>query len=120
MANSSAHSSLTRHTNIPIDMIVEEKIITVYAETPCVSAENIDIDFFNNKLTLTIQKNRLYDPTTSEIKYGNFERTITLPISITKKETVSVSYEDGLLKIVINKANEEENRFSFKPTGRTL
>lgn len=100
---------------ILVDIINEEKIIYVYAEIPSVSRENIDVDFFNNKLTIGVKKDRTYaQPSVSEIGYGRYERSITLPICITRQDTVSVSLTNGILEIKINKLIEEENRFSVR------
>lgn len=100
----------------PIDMINEEKTIYVYAEIPGALKESIDVDFFNNKLTITAEKNKTYDtnPDVAEMKFGKYERTIILPVCITKKEAVSVSLKDGILKVKINKLVEEENKFSVR------
>jgi HSP20 family protein len=102
--------------NFPIDIINEEKTIYIYAEIPGASKETIDIDFFNNRLTISADKNKTYDavPESSELKYGKYDRTIMLPICITKKEAVSVSFKDGILKLKINKLIEEENKFSVR------
>jgi HSP20 family protein len=111
-------SSTTRTiaTKIPVDIVNEEKILFIYAEIPGVNKETIDIDFYNNKLTITAEKIRPHDSSEiSEIKFGKFERSLTLPICITKKEAVSVTMNNGILKIKINKLLEEENKFSMKP-----
>lgn len=107
----------SRHVNkIPIDIVNDEKIIYIYAEIPGVDKENIDIDFFNNKLTISVDKSRMYDqPEISEIRFGRNERTLTLPICVTRKDAVSVSYNNGVLRVKINKLLEEENKFSMKP-----
>ena len=109
---------ISRNVNkFPVDIVNEDKNIYIYAEIPGVNKENIDIDFYNNKLTIIVEKNRTYnEPEVSEIKFGKVERVFTLPICVTKKETVSVSYTNGVLKIKINKLIEEENKFSLKPT----
>lgn len=101
---------------IPVDIVNEEKTIYIYAEIPGVSKENIDIDFYNNKLTISVDKIRSYDvPEMSEIKFGRCERVLTLPICVTRKDAVSVMYNNGILKVKINKLVEEENKFSVKP-----
>jgi len=101
---------------IPVDVVNEEKYIYVYAETPGVQKDDISIDFYNNKLTIITEKKRAYiPPQVSELKYGRIERGITLPICVTRPETVSSVYKDGVLKIRINKLLEEENKFSIKP-----
>lgn len=102
---------------IPVDMVNEEKTIYIYAEIPGINKENVEVDFFNNKLTITVEKIRSYDePEVSEIKFGKFERSFTLPICVTRRDTVSVTYNNGILKIKINKLIEEENKFSIRPS----
>ena len=105
-------------SKIPIDIVNEEKTIYIYAELPGVNRESIDIDFYNNKLTILAEKSRSYDnPEISEIKFGKLERILTLPICVTRKDAVTVVYNNGILKIKINKLIEEENKFSVKPSS---
>ena len=100
---------------IPVDIVNEEKSIYIYAEMPGVNKESIDVDFYNNKLTIIAEKARPYEvPGISEIFYGNLERTLSLPICVTRKDAVTVSYDKGILKVKINKLVEEENRFSVR------
>ena len=111
------NSANNRPGKFSVDIVNEEKTIYVYAEIPGLNKENIDIDFYNNKLTISGEKMRTYDlPEISEIKFGHFERTLSLPICVTKKDAVSVSYTNGILKVKINKLVEEENKFSVKPS----
>lgn len=115
LGNNINSRTFSSNHKFPIDIINEEKTIYIYAELPGIDKNNLEVDFYNNKLTISFEKQRQYDiPQTSEIKYGNFERTVTLPICITKRETVSVSYDNGILKIKINKLVEEENKFSVR------
>ena len=105
--------SIASRNNINTDIVNTDQHIVIYAELPGVEKENISVDFYNNKITLVVDKNRPYEnPTMSEIKYGHHERTITLPICVTQRETVTVVYKNGVLKITINKQIEEENKFS--------
>jgi HSP20 family protein len=106
--------------DFPVDMIDDEKTIVLYCQLPGLKNSDIAIDVFNNKINIQGQKHQDYDISTfssacnhtTEIRYGKFERTITLPLSITKKESINVSYKDGMLKITIDKTIEETNRFS--------
>jgi HSP20 family protein len=114
---STRSNSRNNNYKIPVDIVNHPNYLDLYIEIPGVSKENIDVDFYNNKLTVSIDKTRSYEEAeVSEIKYGKFERVFTLPICVTKKETVTVSYVNGVLKIKINKAVEEENKFSLKPS----
>ncbi len=119
MLSSVSTRSNSRNNNykIHVDIVNHPNYLYLYIEIPGVSKENIDVDFYNNKLTVSIDKTRTYEePEVSEIKYGKFERVFTLPICVTKKDSVTVSYTNGVLKIKINKAVEEENKFSLKPS----
>ncbi len=99
--------------DFPVDVIEEDNIIYIYAEIPGVNKENINIDFYNNRVTIEIEKVSPYNRRSTEIKYGKFVRSLFLPICVTKKETVATTYNNGILKIKINKLVEEENKFSM-------
>ena len=114
---STRSNSRNNNYKIHVDIVNHSNYLYLYIEIPGVSKENINVDFYNNKLTVSIDKIRSYEePEVSEIKYGKFERVFTLPICVTKKDSVTVSYVNGVLKIKINKAVEEENKFSLKPS----
>lgn len=106
-------STQSRVTKFPIDVINDEKTIYIYGELPGIKKEDIKIDFYNNKLTVKAEKKCDYEgPEVAEIKYFPYERVITLPICVTSNRAVAVNYNNGVLKIVINKLVEEENKFS--------
>jgi len=103
---------------IYLDLVNDEKSIVVVAQIPGVKKDSIDVDFYNNKMTIKCEKKREYqNPAVSEIAYGTLSREITLPICVTKREAVTVSYSDGMLTIYINKRLEEENKFSVRPSS---
>lgn len=113
--NNTTNRTSTSNYKFPVDVLNEEKTIYVYAELPSVKKQDISVDFYNNKLTIKVEKVREYEtPGVSEIKYGQFERVITLPICVTSNRAVSVNYDNGLLKIRINKLVEEENKFTVR------
>ena len=116
MSSMSSMPTRLRPKEIPVDIVNDEKSIYIYAEMPAVTKESILIDIYNNKVTISSEKVKPYDTaTTSEIKYGKIERVVTLPICVTKKEAVTSIYNNGILRIKINKLLEEENRFVVKP-----
>ena len=45
-----------RQNDILIDVVNDEQYITIYAEAPSVNKEDMKIDVFNNKLTITVDK----------------------------------------------------------------
>lgn len=100
----------------PVDIVVNDDLIILYIDIPGIIPDQLDIDFYNNKLKISGSREKPYniEPHKKEIMYGNFTKEITLPISVTNKESVSVSTTHGVLNITINKANEERNRFSLR------
>lgn len=98
-----------------VDIVDTDDEVIVYVELPGVSENDISVDFFNNKITVVGRKNKPYDiaPLKKEITYGEFKRLITIPISVTKQVNVKVEYVSGILKILIDKKSEAENRFSL-------
>lgn len=99
-----------------IDLIEHETYIYIYMDIPGVEKSDIDIEILNNKISITCIRNKPYDISAkrSEIYYGNFQRKITLPISVTNKNSISTSFKNGVLKITVDKAIEERNKFKVE------
>lgn len=105
----------------PVDILENDEVLMVCMNIAGVPCETIDVDFFNNNINIkgerkppalvssddVIQRRR-------EILYGKFERKVTLPISITQRESVTINLEDGVLSIIIDKTKEIRNKFSLK------
>lgn len=99
----------------PVDIIDTSTHLSVLIELAGVSQESISIDFFNNKLTVSGERIKTYKTPffKNEIIYGNFKRTIILPVSVTNQKNVIVSYDKGMLSLFIDKTKEEQNRFKI-------
>jgi HSP20 family molecular chaperone IbpA len=101
-----------------IDITETISTITVYVNIPGAKPDSIDVDFFNNRVDIKGERHRPFTNDTTvrknEIIYGRFERKITLPISVTSRDSVAINAEDGVLVITIDKAREERNRFSVR------
>lgn len=111
-------NSISPPYRIPTDLVQDEKTIDIYAELPGVEKSDIDIEFFNNRVTISAEKKRNYDiPELSEIKYGKWQISLTLNICVTKQETVIVNYKNGVIHIRINKFIEEQNRFQINTSN---
>jgi HSP20 family protein len=101
------------------DIVVADRYITIFVELPGIEKNDIKLDFFNNKLDITANRKKPYEDEDtdievkkSEIHYGQVKRKISLPISVTNKDNVEVTFNNGLLKVVVDKQQEEKNRFS--------
>jgi len=79
-----------------------------------VKQEDVKITLDNNVLTLSGEKRQEVKEDKSnycrvERSYGRFERTFSLPTTI-KADAVRASYEDGVLRIQLPKAESAKSR----------
>jgi len=106
----------------PVDVFETETHVKIFSNVAGISADDINVDFFNNLVVITGERKypTIDDTITQrqrEIIYGKFKRNINLPLSITNRDSVSVNIKEGVLSIVINKALENANRFSVRPSS---
>jgi HSP20 family molecular chaperone IbpA len=102
--------------NPPVDIIEEKNLITIFIDIPGILPSSIDINFFNNKIEISGERVRTYNTINvikKEIVYGRFYKEIILPLSITKKESVTHDVSNGVLNILIDKTKEIENKFKI-------
>jgi HSP20 family protein len=97
------------------DIYYDSDTLLVILEIPGISKEDIKLDFFNNMLTVKGKKLKIIDKQVfqGEIFYGNFERHIQLPISVTSDQNVSIQLQNGLLLVTIDVAKELKNKFTI-------
>lgn len=102
--------------NVNADVYEADNAVFVLVELAGVEKDSITIDVFNNKLVVIAEKKKSYsaEPSVRQIEYGQIRRTINLPFCVTRRETVSSNFENGLLKIKIDRLVEEQNRFSLR------
>jgi HSP20 family protein len=112
-------STIINNFHIPqTDVIVSPRYVTVFIELPGINKNNIKLDFFNNRLDISAIREKSYEDNEIEIKkseiyYGTIKRKVILPVSVTSKENVNITFNDGLLKIIIDKEQEEKNKFTL-------
>ena len=106
-------SSSSTGLNTLVDVIDTKNNLYIYVDLPGVTPSSINIDFYNNNISICGEKIKKYNevPLKKEIVYGKFNRKVTLPISVTNKKNVEVSYNDGVLIIIIDKQKESQNKF---------
>lgn len=101
-----------------VDILDTDQSLIMYMNVPGVEASALDVDFFNNNIIVrgtrsfpSIENMNVVNRR-QEIVYGNFERKITIPFSVTRRESVQIDLNHGVLCITINKATEVQNRFT--------
>ena len=110
-----ANISNSQNSRNPMDMIDTDDETKVYLDLPGVDKKTLNIDFFNNRLVVKGRREAPYTdtPMRREICYGEFERAIMLPISVTNRENVLVTARNGVLEITVDKRREREHSFSI-------
>lgn len=108
-----------QHYTPGLDMIDNAREIKIYVNMSGIKADDIDVDFFNNIVNIKGERHRPYIETDcvihkKEIVYGSFERVINLPISVTNRDSVNITFDNGILVISIDKTRESRNRFSMR------
>ena len=103
--------SLTTSSFAPaVDVYEDEHTVTLKIEVPGIDEKDIDVQVENN--TLTVHGERKIEKEEKEEnyrrverQYGSFTRTFTLPTTV-DTESVSATYDKGVLKIALPKKAE--------------
>jgi HSP20 family protein len=92
-----------------VDIIETQNDLVVRAELPGMNREDIDIEVTGE--SLTIRGERRFDEAAKdeyirvERPYGPFQRSFSIGVPV-QSDKVKASYHDGLLEIIIPKAEE--------------
>ena len=106
----------------PSDVLDDENQLCIFLLIPGVDKSSLSIDILNNDITITGYRELLYvsekyNITKNEITTGNFRRKIRMPLAIINQDSISTDLKNGILKITINKLNEQRNRLSIRIEG---
>jgi HSP20 family protein len=90
-----------------IDVVEDDKELTVRAELPGIDPKDLDVTVTGNQLVLSGEKRESTehngkDYHHSETRYGSFRRTIPLPEGV-DTENVDAQYANGVLTLRLNK-----------------
>ncbi len=103
----------TSELTFPIDVMADNDAFTIKALLPGVSADDLDIQIVNEILTLSgelkTEREEGDNYLLAEIPGGKFHRVITLPVPL-NAANVEASLENGVLTLVIPKAEEAKPR----------
>jgi HSP20 family protein len=90
--------------------------LTLTAEVPGMSAEDIDIELENNVLTIRGEKSYEREENEDdkryhvwERRYGSFQRSFTLPRTV-RGDAIAAEYKDGILTVRMPKSPEAKSR----------
>jgi HSP20 family protein len=91
-----------------LDVYQDKDQFTVVAELPGLKKENIELSLQDGVLTISGERKQEKEGEEgyrNERFFGRFQRSVTLPASVDSSK-VKATYEDGILKVVLPKAEE--------------
>jgi HSP20 family protein len=106
-----------------LDISERKDAYLVTVELPGVEADDLDITMEDGLLTIQGERHFAHDSSEQQFhrverRYGAFRRSITLPAHV-MAEGIQASFEDGVLQILVPKAEEATpKRIQVRP-GRT-
>lgn len=106
-----AGSAGARAWSPALDVYEDADTVTVKVELAGMKKEDFEISLEDGALTVSgkreLEENR--ESFRSERFFGSFSRTIALPAPV-KQDDVKATYEDGILTVVLHKADEAKPR----------
>ena len=99
---------------LAVDVRTTQDALLIEAALPGVKPEDVDISLLGDTLTISARTNDEQSADENgyshrEIRRGSFSRTLTLPRGL-KSDGVTASFENGLLRLSIPKAEEAKPR----------
>jgi HSP20 family protein len=97
-----------------IDVIDRDNEIVVKAEVAGVDKDKLDIQVHGNQVYISGSKEEEVNKEEGKViyrerRYGNFSRTIQLPVDVDAGQS-KASYKDGVLELVLPKAESAKRR----------
>lgn len=97
----------------PVDIFETKEALFIVADMPGVSGENVEIDLKDNQLTITGKVKSYYQedeiPLYTEYGIGDYVRQFSLSSDI-NQEKISAEMKNGVLKLVLPKAEKAKAR----------
>ncbi|RLT44609.1 MAG: Hsp20/alpha crystallin family protein [Chloroflexi bacterium] len=113
------------YTRLALDVTENDENYTVHASVPGINAEDLEISFIENTLTIKGEtKDERVDENEKwhlrERRFGSFMRSISLPTSV-KADAIDAHFENGVLTLTLPKAEEiKPRRIAIKPNGQKM
>ncbi|MBI4781513.1 MAG: Hsp20/alpha crystallin family protein [Oscillatoriophycideae cyanobacterium NC_groundwater_1537_Pr4_S-0.65um_50_18] len=98
----------------PAELQETEDAIHLRLEVPGITPQDLDIQVSADAVSISGERKEEIKTedkgmTRTEFRYGRFQRVIPLPFRVQNTNT-QADYKDGILKLVLPKAEEEKNK----------
>lgn len=112
------------YSELPLDVVENDDEYVVKASLPGMNPDDLEITYSGNTLTIkgeikSEEENKKGHYHIRERSYGSFARSITLPSSV-KADKIEASYEAGVLKLTLPKAEEAKPKRISVKSGHKL
>lgn len=116
---SSMPSVMARDFNPALDVEEKEGMYLVTVDLPGIKKDDIQINLSDRTLTISGERSKETKGQGHyyERSYGRFARSLTLPDTV-QADSIEAHYEDGVLKVVIPKAEEAKAKPIKIQTGK--
>jgi len=110
---------------LALDVSENDNSYTVHASLPGIKAEDVEISFTDNTLTIKGEtKDERVDENEKwhlrERRFGSFMRSLSLPTAI-KSDAIEANFVDGVLTLTLPKAEEvKPRRIAIKSNGQKM
>jgi len=113
------------YMRLALDVTENDDNYTVRASLPGIKAEDLDISFSENTLTIkgetkgeNVDENEKWH--LRERRFGSFMRTISLPTQV-NADAIDAHFENGVLTLTLPKAEEvKPRRIAIKANGQKV
>jgi HSP20 family protein len=97
-----------------LDVLETKSDLVVQAELPGMDPKDIDISLSDGTLIIKGERKQEKEEKEKdyhliERSYGTFARMVRLPKEV-KRDKISASYKDGILKVILPKSNQAMNK----------
>lgn len=113
------------YMRLALDVSENDESYTVHASVPGMNAEDLEISFTENILTIKGEsKDERVDENEKwhlrERRFGSFMRSISLPTTV-NADAIDAHFENGVLTLTLPKAEEvKPRRIAIKPNGQKV
>ncbi|MBF0298138.1 MAG: Hsp20/alpha crystallin family protein [Oligoflexia bacterium] len=112
-SSSDSKSTFSRGIFPAINIFEKDEVLIIKTEIPSIDKKNINIKLQGDNIMISGERNIIHEKNCHyhrrERKSGSFNRQFKLPYRI-NQDTVKASIEDGVLTLLMNKAESEKTK----------